>query len=27
LQKLTQCLKVGRLNEAYSLCQLDYVAG
>jgi hypothetical protein len=27
LQKLTQCLKGGRLNEAYSLCQLDYVAG
>jgi hypothetical protein len=27
LQKLTQCLKGGRLNEAYGLCRLDYVAG
>ncbi|MGB4770096.1 MAG: hypothetical protein WBP58_01470 [Chitinophagaceae bacterium] len=27
LQKLTQCLKGGRLNEAYALCRLDYVAG
>jgi hypothetical protein len=27
LQKLTQCLRGGRLNEAYGLCRLDYVAG
>jgi hypothetical protein len=27
LQRLTHCLKGGRLNEAYGLCRLDYVAG
>lgn len=27
LQKLTACLKGGRLNEAYGLCKLDYTAG
>ena len=27
LQRLTHCLKGGRLNEAHGLCRLDYVAG
>jgi hypothetical protein len=27
LQRLTNCLKEGKLNEALSLCQLDFVAG